>query len=125
MSRSIEEVAQATIVSVPVEPWEKIHITGEQYVALTSSPEFLASTAQAASMLPFPLSMLLTPVMSEVKLAVVNALFTYDEAEVTTAIRKHCPEVAADFDAGVDPIQAALNAKRRALGEQFDEDDAA
>ena len=121
--QAIELVAEVVdaLVTVPVAPWEKVRITGEQYVALTSSPEVLTAADDLKEALPFPLSLLLTPLMAQIKMRMIDAIVTYDEAEVEAAIRKHCPETAADFDAGLSPFESAT----RRMGLDGGEDDAA
>lgn len=116
MSRTAElQTALNTgIVTVPVAPWEKIHLTGEQYLALTSNAEVLTSSDVVTEALPFPLSIVLLPAFNEVRHRMIDAIFTYDEKEVEAAIRKHCPEVSKDYDAGKSTIDVAKTAARRA-----------
>lgn len=120
MSGTTEQVAelqdaiQAGIVTVPVAPWEKIHLTGEQYIALTSNAEVLTSSDVVRDALPFPISLLMMPLVAESRQRLISAIFTYDEAEVEAAIRKHCPEVTAEYDAGLNEFEVARKALDRA-----------
>lgn len=111
---TLQTAIGAGIVTVPVEPWEKIHLTGEQFIALTSNVGVITSTDALAASLPFPLSIMLLPVFAEVRMQVLESVFTWDEAEVEDAIRKHCPEVTADYDKGESIGTSARNAVARA-----------